>query len=465
MNLRKRFMANVMVAALTTTMALSLSACSNGSQEATTSAQATTEVTTEAEAKNVETTTEATTEATESPSASAFTTVDKTEYPEFITRAIVNESNCYRIQEFLKRAEAGEELTIGFIGGSITQGSGASKYDNCYAHRVFNWFVETFPQSTFKEVNAGIGATTSELGAARIQEDLLSYKPDFVVLEFSVNDSDSFFYARTYEGCVRQILTAENAPALITLNMVQYNDGVNAQIKHSAVSKNYSVPEVSMKNSVYVEITKGNIEASDVSKDMLHPNDLGHEYTAKCITYYLSKILDGTYSSEADTEIPSVIYEGNAFLSSVRLNNKSLTNGVAKGAGLSNFAVELNGFEEDTAVQNGVSDCFKNGWSAKEEGASITLTGLKGSRIALLYQRKPSMKSANAIAILDGDEANAVSLDGNFENGWGNWLYLDDNGAFEDLDPSVEHTVEIRIVEAGEQDFYLASVLVSGIEK
>ncbi|HBZ90633.1 MAG TPA: SGNH/GDSL hydrolase family protein, partial [Lachnospiraceae bacterium] len=361
--------------------------------------------------------------------------------------------------------EAGEELTIGFIGGSITQGSGASKYDNCYAHRVFNWFVETFPQSTFKEVNAGIGATTSELGAARIQEDLLSYKPDFVVLEFSVNDSDSFFYARTYEGCVRQILTAENAPALITLNMVQYNDGVNAQIKHSAVSKNYSVPEVSMKNSVYVEITKGNIEASDVSKDMLHPNDLGHEYTAKCVTYYLSKILDGTYSSEADTEIPSVIYEGNAFLSSVRLNNKSITNGVAKGAGLSNFAVELNGFEEDTAVQNGVSDCFKNGWSAKEEGASITLTGLKGSRIALLYQRKPSMKSANAIAILDGDEANAVSLDGNFENGWGNWLYLDDNGAFEDLDPSVEHTVEIRIVEAGEQDFYLASVLVSGIEK
>ncbi len=98
MNLRKRFMANVMVAALTTTMALSLSACSNGSQEATTSAQAEAEATTE----NVEATTEVATEATtEAPSASAFTTVDKTEYPEFITRAIVNESNCYRIQDIL----------------------------------------------------------------------------------------------------------------------------------------------------------------------------------------------------------------------------------------------------------------------------------------------------------------------------------------------------------------------------
>ncbi len=79
MNLRKRFMANVMVAALTTTMALSLSACSNGSQEATTSAQAEAEATTE----NVEATTEVATEATKAPSASAFTTVDKTEYPEF----------------------------------------------------------------------------------------------------------------------------------------------------------------------------------------------------------------------------------------------------------------------------------------------------------------------------------------------------------------------------------------------
>ena len=31
-----------------------------------------------------------------------------------------------------------------------------------------------------------------------------------------------------------------------------------------------------------------------------------------------------------------------------------------------------------------------------------------------------------AEAILDGDEANAVELDGNYPDGWGNWLYLDD---------------------------------------
>ena len=57
------------------------------------------------------------------------------------------------------------------------------------------------------------------------------------------------------------------------------------------------------------------------------------------------------------------------------------------------------------------------------------------------------MKSANAIAILDGDEANAVSLDGNFENGWGNWLYLDDNGAFEDLEYDTEYTLGVYMME------------------
>jgi len=95
----------------------------------------------------------------------------------------------------MKKAEAGEPVTIAAIGGSITQGSisnGAKdsqvKTKSCYADIFFAWWKETFPQSEITVVNAGIGATDSYLGVHRVQEDVLDYHPDLVLVEYSVND-------------------------------------------------------------------------------------------------------------------------------------------------------------------------------------------------------------------------------------------------------------------------------------
>ena len=88
----------------------------------------------------------------------------------------------------MARAERGEELTIGFLGGSITQGSLASAEDKTYAYRVYQWWCDTFLQAEFHYVNGGIGGTCSCFGAARAVGDLLMYQPDVVVMDFSVND-------------------------------------------------------------------------------------------------------------------------------------------------------------------------------------------------------------------------------------------------------------------------------------
>ena len=48
----------------------------------------------------------------------------------------VNRGNLYRMKELMKRAEAGDRMTMAFLGGSITQGSVSSQYTNCYAYLV-----------------------------------------------------------------------------------------------------------------------------------------------------------------------------------------------------------------------------------------------------------------------------------------------------------------------------------------
>lgn len=51
--------------------------------------------------------------------------------------------NLSRLKNCMARAQRGEELTIGFLGGSITQGSLATEHENTYAYRVFTWWKET----------------------------------------------------------------------------------------------------------------------------------------------------------------------------------------------------------------------------------------------------------------------------------------------------------------------------------
>lgn len=65
---------------------------------------------------------------------------------------------------------------------------------------------KTFPQADFTYINAGIGGTTSQFGVARAEADLLSKEPDFVIIEFSVNDDSTEHFMETYEGLVRKYI-------------------------------------------------------------------------------------------------------------------------------------------------------------------------------------------------------------------------------------------------------------------
>ena len=125
-----------------------------------------------------------------------------------------------------------------------------------------------------------------------------------------------------------------------------------------------------------------------------------------------------------------------------------------------NYEPENQGFVKDTRVQEEVKDCFKNGWSAKEKGASLTFA-VNGSEIAAQYKRCVTKPAPVALAIVDGDEAHAVTLDANFDEDWGDSLTLTPvlvhgkEGA---------HTVEVRLISGDStmpSAFELISVIVS----
>ena len=205
-------------------------------------------------------------------------------------RSLVSLGDTTRVQRALAKARAGEPVTVAVIGGSITQGAAASSFEKQYGSLVAQWWREHFPRSKISYINAGIGATGSNYGALRAQRDLLAHHPDFVVIEYAVNDPNDRAFAETLEGLVRQVLAQPNQPAAMLLFMMN-REGKNAQEWHAKVGAHYGLPMVSFRDALWPEIQADRIKWEDVEADMVHPNDRGHAYCARFVTAVLDQVL------------------------------------------------------------------------------------------------------------------------------------------------------------------------------
>ncbi|MCR5619539.1 MAG: SGNH/GDSL hydrolase family protein [Lachnospiraceae bacterium] len=361
-----------------------------------------------------------------------------------------NTAGAGRIKNMMKKAARGGEIRIGFLGGSITQGSLASSPEKCYAHKVFEWFVETFPKADFKYINAGIGATDSQFGCARAEDDLLAQKPDICFAEFSVNDECDEHYHETYEGLVRKILKSSSDRALMLIFNVRYDNGKTAEPVHERTADRYGVPCVSMKKVLWSGLENGRIERDLLSPDGLHPNDTGHSLVASVIISVLEEIRTHMDEVSCEGEMPEPETK-NAYEDSVRYRNDN-SGGIL---------IECKGFEPDKSVQSGILDRFKKGWTATEKGAYMVFR-VTGTCIGIQYRRTIQKPAPVAKVTIDSDASGKFILDANFDEDWGDKLSLE---TVLDHGKSGEHTVRIELTEAHEGDmlpFYLVSVIASG---
>lgn len=373
---------------------------------------------------------------------------DRMNKKEVYDRGVINVGNLTRMKRAMKKAMNGEAITVCFIGGSITAGAAATSSENCYAYLVYSWWKNKFPNSNIAYVNAGVGATNSKFGVARVEEDVLSQEPDVIFAEFSVNDTDNDLFQETFEGLIRRILLYKTEPALFLFNNVFYDDGHNAQRVHNEIGMYYDLPIVSMKESLYAEIERGNMIAADITADNLHPNDLGHNLVAGVITNLLNQIYDTQVENMEDTccyFVPETTVTENRYIHSVRRSSRT-------------SSPVCNGFEKDKAMKQGVWDVFRYGWYGNRAGGSIHFE-VEGTMISAQYRKYAIHPAPIAKIIIDGDEKNAVVLDANFNETWGDCLYLQDIVVARTLG---KHTIDIVITEAVEdKDFYLASIITA----
>ncbi|MBQ5317958.1 MAG: SGNH/GDSL hydrolase family protein [Oscillospiraceae bacterium] len=343
-------------------------------------------------------------------------------------RAILNEGNLARLAAAMKKAQNGEAVTVGVIGGSITQGSSATNQNNCYASRFHQWWTNKFPSAEINFVNAGIGGTNSYLGVHRADEQLLAHNPDVVIVEFSVNDTDKVMNKYSYDSLVRKILSYETNPAVMLLFTTQEN-GTSLQDVHREIGAAYDLPMISYREVVYPEVAAGTLDWKLISPDNIHPNDAGHDIIGQIVDRYLNEVYD---KLDTITEEPATF------------TAEGYTNDYFKNAQMLNAAeITATSSENFEIIESGFYHQFPNNWKT-EAGGTMTFD-VECQNLGIFFMCTTDGKSGTYEVYVDGERKGKLEAD--FTGGWGSY------GNTKQIIFSKEtakHTIEIKPGEGSE---------------
>lgn len=374
-------------------------------------------------------------ESSEAGGSSAAPTAEaddaRTDYEKMVDRSLLSVGDMTRMADVFQKAQNGEDITVAYIGGSITEGYNAGTTE-FYAKTCTDLLQGYFPDITVTGVNAGISGTPSLLGNLRLERDVLSADPDIVFVEFAVNDGQEADYKNAYESLVRTLLTQEKDIAVVLLFTV-LDSGYTCQEHMSKIGANYDLPMISVHDSVYEEIEAGRMTWQDYSNDQSHPNAYGHKCITDFVDNYYQKVLPVVAENvgEVSKELPDPVF------SAKYMNMHYMDSATMDG-------VELDGFE-----QYDTHGSFHNGWMYRgTDGGSMKFT-VDCSVLEMVFKANNSDKYGTADIYVDGEKVKSVVS--NMSDGWNNPVtaYLIDN------DSSAEHTVEIRMEGGVTQAFFV----------
>jgi lysophospholipase L1-like esterase len=374
------------------------------------------------------------------------------------------------LAKVMRKAESGEPVTIACIGGSITQGTIAKGtadsevgFSTPYAELFHEWWTERFPDTEVNFINAGIGGTDSYLGVHRVERDVLQYQPDLVLVEYAVNDADSFFYKRSYDNLVRKILESDSAPAVMLLFMAQ-TDGTSAQDMQVLVGYNYALPMVSYANCIKSMMENGRYTAEQLSGDGVHPSALGHAIVGEILWNYLNQVYGEMY--ELDDPEPFDLaavtderYKHAEIVDAADSNGADMDVTLEQGlqeTAKTGIAGSFELLSTGTFEQESASEYFPNGWVCREGDGNLELTGIFRN-LGILYLATTDGKSGIFDIWVDGECVWSINAD--FTGGWGNAITAKEVYT---SDAAAEHTIVIKKSPDSEGDvFHLLGLLVS----
>ncbi len=312
-------------------------------------------------------------------------------------KSLLSLGNTYRLKAAINKARTGQDVTIGYIGGSITYGDTLNDRTLTWANRSYEYFAQTYGTGeNVHYVNSGVNGTPSAYGALRVNADILAHNPDIVFIEFAVNDGSEALYGDSYECLIRECLTHESKPAVVIMFAAAGDSWWGSQSWQKKIAEKYDLPMVSYRDGVEYLFNNNVLTLADFTTDKVHPNIKGHGIVADFVKYFFDEVYR-TEAPASDIVMPERIKDG-LFQNASILRQQTYT------------PAQMGSWKNGSGMFNG------NGWRLNRDGTNNPIVfKFTGKNAYIVYASGTSKEHGTAIAKVyyNGNMVGIKELKGN----------------------------------------------------
>ena len=344
---------------------------------------------------------------------------------ELIEKSLPSPGNNYRMKKVIEKSRKGQEVTLVFLGASITM-KRSEENDTGFATLSYQFYRDTYGKpDKVRYINSGLNGTSSTLGLIRVDRDVLNHKPDIVFVEFAVNDSKDSLNREVFESLILRLLHSESRPAVVLLFMTS-ETGYSCQGHMQVIGEHYQLPMISIRDAVLSEIEEGRLGWKDYSDDNIHPNEKGNRLVAECIAHYFRTV--DSMPLQRENAFPSQPFFGSSYQMMKLLDADSAD------------IISLGSFHKEVFWGS-----FKSRWIHRQGSGNESLKlKLKCRSLFAVYKENNNEMAGSAQVIVDGWIMGAMTSYRIL--GWGNAVSIFIFG-----DETVgEHTLEVKMAPGDE---------------
>ena len=351
-------------------------------------------------------------------------------YSKMVGKGVFSTGNNARLKTAIQKAREGKDVSLAYIGGSITEGGGYNPNSACYAEVSATAFAKKYGIDEGKNVhfiNAGMSGTSSDIGIIRYRRDVVgrlpegSSHPDVLFVEFAVNDSGCETKGGAYEGLIRQALKSGSAVVLVfsvfnNLNRVE-------EMNYRKYGTKYDLPMISTADAIE-EVYQEAGFYEWFYNDTLHPNANGYKLMADCILELMDRVDKEEAEADNATDVDSI----EAVTSSSYEGIKMIDSKTTADSDQAISAISAGGFSSNDSnvptyqyLYNGAKGekWFPNNWMYAGNGTGDPLTiEVNCQTFMLVYKETSETAYGSAELYVDGEKKSTLSCHN--PSGWNN---------------------------------------------
>lgn len=368
-----------------------------------------------------------------------------------------------QFQKFDIRAKNGESLNVVFLGGSLTWGAQATDPQlKSWRALVSRHLEEAYPMARFRFWDAAIGGTGSQLGAFRLDRDVLSRKPDLVFLDFTIND-DPYVKPEadrlaSYEALVRRIVMEGSALVQVLLPAKKdVQSGPPSRPldeRHKEIGRAYGLPIADVVAWARLQVAAGKTSPDrlwDMATDGTHPGDAGYALYSDAIWTTLQKAI----KEKRQCGVPETMLHADTYMT---VNRFRLSSAVSLPSGWKPAAPNRSAIAFDFTPSRWMDEvlvvrCLENNKSERPEAYVMSV---RGRNLFVFGEFTP--QSGKYRVRVDGKEVKTADPGAISSQGNGRYMEL----LAQNLNAAELHRVEIVPELKSGQELRLESLCVAG---